>query len=428
MNILTRSCLLATLSLIAFSPVRADEAPNPMDAPPSAEEMWRIIQQQQRQIETLQRQLEATNEKVEQTDQKVAETDQKVEMTGDMIEQVASTPAAGNWADRTSIGGYGELHYNNLDSKEEIDFHRFVLYFNHDFTDSIRFVSELELEHSIAGDGKNGEIELEQAYIEFDLNQRNALRAGLFLVPVGLLNETHEPPTFYGVERNPVETNIVPTTWWEGGADLHGELAPGFSYNLALSSGLDVPQTGSNAFRIRSGRSKVSEARANDGAVTGRLKWTGMPGVELAVTGQYQSDVTQGDLNVSATLFEAHADIRRGPFGLRALYARWDLDKSGVINAADPAAIGRDEQMGWYLEPSLRGRLWEIPGEFGAFVRYNVWDNNAGSSNNTEFTQYNAGFNYWPIPDVVLKFDAQQQDNDSAKNDNGFNLGIGYQF
>ena len=99
-----------------------------------------------------------------------------------------------------------------------------------------------------------------------------------------------------------------------------------------------------------------------------------------------------------------------------------------MINASDPAAIGRDEQMGWYVEPSLRGRLWEIPGEFGAFVRYDVWDNNAGSSNNTEFKQYNAGFNYWPIPDVVLKFDAQQQDNDSAKNDNGFNLGIGYQF
>ena len=215
----------------------------------------------------------------------MAETEQKVEMTGDMIEQVASTPAAGNWADRTSIGGYGELHYNNLDSKEEIDFHRFVLYFNHDFTDSIRLVSELELEHSIAGDGQNGEIELEQAYVEFDLNERNALRAGLFLMPVGILNETHEPPTFYGVERNPVERNIIPTTWWEGGADLHGELAPGFSYNLAVSSGLDVPQSGSRAFLIRSGRSKVSEARANDGAVTGRLKWTGMPGVELAATG-----------------------------------------------------------------------------------------------------------------------------------------------
>jgi hypothetical protein len=84
--------------------------------------------------------------------------------------------------------------------------------------------------------------------------------------------------------------------------------------------------------------------------------------------------------------------------------------------------------MGWYVEPSIRGSLWSIPGEFGAFARYSVWDNNAGSSNDTEFREWTAGFNYWPIPDVVLKFDAQQQDNEGRKNDNGFNLGIGYQF
>jgi hypothetical protein len=189
-----------------------------------------------------------------------------------------------------------------------------------------------------------------------------------------------------------------------------------------------VRQSGSRAFLIRNGRQKGSEARADDLAYTGRLKWTGMPGVELALTGQYQNDVTQGDLDVSATLFEAHADIRRGPFGLRALYARWDLDNSDVIDASDPAAVGRDEQEGWYIEPSIRGSLWNIPGEFGAFARYNVWDNNAGASNDTEFTQWDLGVNYWPIPEVVLKFDVRQQDNDGDKNDNGFNLGIGYAF
>jgi hypothetical protein len=390
---------------------------------PSPEEMWRIIQAQQRQIEELQAKLASTTARVE-------ETDQKVEIAGDMIEQASygATSAAAGWTERTRIGGYGELHYNNLDSKEEIDLHRFVLYFNHDFTDNIHFVSELELEHAIAGDGQNGEIELEQAYVNFSLGETTASRAGLFLMPVGILNEIHEPNTFFGVERNPIERNIIPTTWWEAGADLHGELAPGFGYDLAVTSGLDVPQSGSRAFLIRNGRQKGSEARADDLAYTGRLKWTGMPGVELAVSGQYQNDVTQGDLGVSATLLEAHADIRKGPFGLRALYARWDLDDSDVIDASDPAALGRDEQEGWYIEPSIRGRLWNIPGEFGAFARYNVWDNNAGASNDTEFTQVDFGVNYWPIPEVVLKFDVQQQDNDGAQDDNGFNLGIGYAF
>jgi hypothetical protein len=384
--------------------------------------MWQIIQEQQKQIEALKQQLEATN-------QKVKETDEKVEVAGEMIEEAGSkVPTAASWAEKTKIGGYGELHYNNLDSKEEVDFKRFVLYFGHEFTDRIRFFSEVELEHAVSGDDENGEVELEQAYIEFDLNARNALKTGVFLMPIGILNETHEPTTFYGVERNPVETYIIPTTWWEAGAGLHGELGKGFSYNFDGTSGLDVDTSGSDAFLIRSGRQKVSEAKANDGAVTGRLKWTGMPGVELGVAGQWQKDVTQGELGVSATLLEAHADIQRGPFGLRALYARWDLSNGSTINASDPAAVGRDEQAGWYIEPSIKGHVRRIPGEIGVFARYDVWDNNAGSSNDTEYTQVNAGFNYWPIPDVVFKFDVQRQDNDSASNDNGFNLGMGYQF
>jgi len=418
----SKRCLLAlSASLVAFSSGQAAETPSP-------EQMWEIIQQQQQQIETLQRQLADTSQKVEETSDKVAQTDQKVEITGEMIEQSGGLSAAASWAEKTRIGGYGELHYNNLDSGNEFDFHRFVLFFGHQFTDRVRFFSELEVEHALAGDGAPGEVELEQAYVEFDLNDHHAAKAGLFLMPVGIINETHEPPTFYGVERNPVEKDIIPATWWEGGAALRGELAPGWSYDLAATSGLDVPQSGANAFRIRNGRQKVAEARGEALAYTGRIKWTGLPGVELGVTAQYQEDVTQGDLDVSATLLEAHADLRRGPFGLRALYARWDLDNAALIAAADPSAAGRDEQEGWYIEPSLRGSLGEIRGEFGAFVRYNVWDNNAGADNATEKKQLNAGFNYWPVPDVVLKFDYQQQDNANGNDDDGFNLGVGYQF
>ncbi|MGI9263771.1 MAG: porin [Gammaproteobacteria bacterium] len=395
---------------------------------PSTDEMWRIIQQQQAQIEELQDLLSISEQKNVEQDDRLAVTDEKVEIAGDMIEQVAATPSTGNWSDRTSLGAYGEMHYNNLDSKDELDFHRFVVFLGHEYNENIRMFSEIELEHSLSGDGKPGEVELEQAYVEFDLNDQTSARGGLFLMPVGLLNETHEPPFFFGVERNPVEKNIIPTSWWEGGASVLGRFGEGFSYDLAMTSGLDVDQTGSNSYLIRNGRQKVAKARADDFAYTGRLKWTGMPGVELALTGQYQSDITQGDQGVDATLFEAHADIRRGPWGLRALFARWDLSDSGTINASDPEAVGRDEQMGWYVEPSVRGAIGNLPGEFGAFVRYNVWDNNAGSSNDTEEKQINFGVNYWPIEDVVLKLDVQNQDNEGRADDNGFNLGVGYQF
>jgi len=379
-------------------------------AMPSAEEMWEIIQQQQREIEALKR------------GQK--ENSEKAEAAVEVAEESKSTASgAASWAENTQIGGYGELHYNNLDSKKEIDFHRFVLFFGHQFTDRLRFFSELELEHSVSGDGQNGELELEQAYVEYDITQTQHVKGGVFLLPVGILNQTHEPPTFYGVERNPVEKNIIPSTWWAGGIEFTGEVfpesIPGFSYALSVHEGLDT-NAGDN-YAVRKGRQKTSEADANDLASTAQIKWTGIPGVELAAAIQYQQDITQGNDPTAgdAWLYEAHANIQRGAFGLRALYAMWDLDGDG------PKSIGADEQSGFYIEPSYR-----ITPEWGVFARYNQWDNQAGSNgNDTEKKQYNAGVNFWPHPDVVLKADVQQQDNEgTSKNDNGYNLGIGYQF
>ena len=201
-----------------------------MAAPPSAEEMWEIIQEQQKTIEELKSKLEQTEEKVTATESKVKETEQKVEATADAVEQQTyGTSTAGSWADRTSIGGYGELHYNNLKDQvgdndlNRVDFHRFVLYFGHEFNDDIRMFSEIEIEHALAGDGAPGEVELEQAWVELDMNNQHRLRAGLDILPIGIINQIHEPNTFYGVERNRVETEIIPTTWWEAGLMFDGE-------------------------------------------------------------------------------------------------------------------------------------------------------------------------------------------------------------
>ena len=400
MKPVTRSSIGLAAALLAVSALAAAAKM------PSQEEMWEIIQRQQREIEALKAGQKDNAEKVEAAVE-VAEQSQK------------TASSAAGWAENTQIGGYGEMHYNNLDSKKEIDFHRFVLFFGHQFTDNLRFWSELELEHSIAGDDQNGELELEQAYVEYDINQNHRAKAGLFLLPVGILNETHEPPTFYGVERNPVEKNIIPTTWWAGGVGVNGEIAPGWSYDLAVHEGLKT--SASSNYAVRKGRQKTSEADADDLAGTARVKWTGMAGVELAATVQYQSDITQSDdANAGdALLYEVHADIERGPFGLRALYAMWDIDGSG------PKSVGADEQEGFYIEPSYR-----ITPKWGVFARYNQWDNQAGNgSSKSEKKQANAGVNFWPHPDVVLKADVQQQDNEgTSKNDNGFNLGVGYQF
>ena len=142
---------------------------------------------------------------------------ERIEILERRLDTLAQSSRETQPTKQVQLGGYGELHYNDLSGrggasdKEALDFHRFVLFFGYDFNDRIRFNSELELEHSLAGDGKPGEVELEQAYIDLDLTDDHTARAGLFLVPVGLLNPTHEPPRFYGVERNSVEKNIIPS-------------------------------------------------------------------------------------------------------------------------------------------------------------------------------------------------------------------------
>jgi len=399
-------------------------------ATPTNEEIWQMLQKMQQQMTEVQQQnqeLKAENQslktQVEATEQTAREANEAAEALAVATEEAVKTASFN--ANKTSIGGYGELHYNNLEDEngndtKEIDFHRFVLFFGHEFNDNLRFFSELELEHSIAGEGQNGEVELEQAYIEYDINEKHRVKGGLFLTPVGIINETHEPNTFYGTERNPVEKNIIPATWWAAGTMFSGELAKGFSYDVAVTSGLDVSkQLSKTTYKIRDGRQKVSEALADDLAYTGRLKWTGIPGVELAVTGQYQENMTQSQDPTagSATLWETHAVIQQGAFGLRALYATWDLDGAG------PAAQGYDEQTGWYVEPSYR-----INDNFGVFARYNEWDNQAGDSTDSEYDQIDLGVNWWPHQNVVVKVDYQMQDKPAGGESDGFNMGLGYQF
>ncbi len=322
-----------------------------------------------------------------------------------------------------SLHGYGELHYNNLDGqggagdKRELDFHRFVLYVGYNYSDRIRFHSEVELEHSLSGDGKPGEVELEQAFIDIDLCDASTLRAGLFLLPVGLLNETHEPPRFNGVERNSVEKNIIPTTWWEGGVGLHGANGSGWNYALYVHSGLATSSNGNYA--VRGGRQKVATASAESAAATLALGWRGR-GLAVGAAVQYQEDLTQ-DTDATAGeawLGEVHLDASRGPVRLRALYAAWALDGAG------PESVDADRQSGWYVEPAYR-----VCENVTLFARYSEWDNQAGSDTTaSQKEQWTVGVNWYPHEQVVFKADAQWQNNANGKDQDGFNLGVGYDF
>lgn len=328
---------------------------------------------------------------------------------------------------KSTFGGYGEMHGNWLDDqkgsadKDEVDFHRFVLFFNHEFSDRLRFVSELELEHSIAGDGQNGEIELEQAYIEYDLTKNTSVLGGLFLLPLGLLNETHEPNTFYGVERNNVESYIIPSTWWEGGTMLSTNLTEGVNLKLAAHTALEASDS---TYSPKTARQKGSQAPAEQFAYTAALKYTAIPGLTIGAGLNYQTDFQNSGSYSSdeAILYEIHTDFSRGPIGLRALYAEWDIEGIG------PKLVGADKQYGWFIEPSYK----VFNDQLGIFARYSMWDNSAGNNDNadTEYTQTNIGFNWWIDPQVVVKLDYQSQSVGTAivKELNGLNLGLGYSF
>ena len=336
-----------------------------------------------------------------------------------MNEDRAAGPAGGGWWERTSIGGYGELHLNQGD-KEQVDFHRWVLFVNHRFTDRIKFFSEFELEHSLVkGNKDEGEVELEQAYVEFDVGNQFIARVGQYLVPVGILNEVHEPETFFGVERNNVEKNILPATWWEAGLGGTKNFDSGLGLDVMLHSGFQINPADGN---ILNGRQKVAQFNDPDGAVTVRARYNGVPGLSLTAFGQYQNDISAGlGGKDSAWMGGATAIYQNGGFGLRALYAYWNID------SAEFDAIDADEQYGYYIEPSY---TFTLGGDhkLGLFGRYEHYEFANGRLN--EVDEYRVGVNYWPHPNVVLKADFSYADtaDDGKGPQETYNFGMGYSF
>ena len=340
---------------------------------------------------------------------------------------VESTPAV-QGSNATTIGFYGEMHFNNRDDNDpivgenNIHLHRFVIFLGHQFSDNLSFKSELEFEG--APDSTSIETEVEQAYIDWKLNDAVSLNIGQFIVPIGLLNETHEPDVILGVERNPVEEFIIPATWWEKGIMALWQATPGLALDAAIHNGLNGQGAGGiaslgTADGLREFRQEFGGARAEDLAYTLRVKYTGMSGLELGATVQQQENIVQTDDilfggKAPATLIEAHADWHWNKLGLRALAARWEIDN------ALAKTNGTDRLEGFYIEPSLK-----VLDNVTVFARYNQWNTAANTSGLEDSKQVNIGANWWIHPRVVLKADVQDSNQFAG---DGFNLGMGLSF
>ena len=334
----------------------------------------------------------------------------------------------------TAFGGYGELTLNApgkyvLDSPPEatIDLRRFVLFFGHNFSDRLRFYSELEVEHAVSSAGDRGEAEVEQAYLDGLLSRRLSLRGGLMVVPVGIINVYHEPPTFNGVDRPAVDTYVIPTTWREPGIGIFGELREGVRYQLYLINGFNA-----NGFTaetaIREGHQEAQFAHAGDWGGVARLDWEPTLGTIIGGSAYYATSgntLTSTVGKVPVSLFEADARTRIGGFTARAEVAFLFIGDAAALNVTlrDAALAGggtgpyypvASQSRGGYLEAGYDLLRLLAPGSEQSvtlFGRFDYADTQAavpaGFVANPAFrrTIYTVGLTYRPVMQIGLKLD-----------------------
>jgi len=349
--------------------------------------------------------------------------------------------------ERTTIGGYGEVHYTNRTGPETpgtVDLKRFVLYLAHTFNDQIAFRSELEVEDAkVEGAQPGGEVALEQAYLDYRLSDALTVRSGLVLPPVGIINETHEPPTFNGVDRPGFDHDVIPTTWREIGVGAVGRVpgVEGLSYRVYLVNGLRSAGF-SAAAGIREGRQEGREATFANPSFTGRLEWA-RPGLKLGGSFWYggtanaDSALGKGAFAAPITLLSADARYDVGAFLFRGVAASIWVSDAEAINTRYAVAVG-SRIAGGYLEAAynlLHALAPASSQKLNAFVRHERYDTQAAVPAGTARDETLArrittfGLAYKPTYNTAFKGDYQLLRNKAGTGEaDVLSLGIGYQF
>ncbi|HEX7917940.1 MAG TPA: porin [Gemmatimonadales bacterium] len=343
----------------------------------------------------------------------------------------------------TTVGGYGEIHFTDpSNGTPSADVSRVVLYLAHTFDERLSFRSELEVEHArLEAGGSEGEVALEQAFLDYRFSDRFTLRSGLILIPIGIQNETHEPPTFNGVERTRVEHDVIPSTWREIGVGALGALGRGWSYRAYIVNGLQADGFTADE-GIREGRQEGQEASFANYAVTGRLEWA-RPGLKVGLAGLYggtadtNSAVGSGAFGAPMTVLAADARWQSGPWSARALLANVSISDAEKINAAYGADVGSRIQGGYIegaydLMPLLTAK---DHGKLDAFVRYEFLNTQADVPSGVTADEANdrtvlvGGLTFRPTADVAFKADYTVMRNAaSAGEGEQFALGLGFAF
>jgi hypothetical protein len=345
----------------------------------------------------------------------------------------------------TVLTSYAELSYGRPthDTKNTIaDLNRFVLGYQHRFDEKTKVVTELEVEHAVASADDRGEAEVEQAYLERQLTRQYAARVGLFLMPVGLLNENHEPTAYYGVYRNFVETAIIPSTWREGGIQIVGNYDNGLTAQAGITTGFDLNKwdatsTDGAESPLGSIHQELQLANARDLSVFGALNWRGVPGLLLGGS-LFTGGATHGQAVARSrvTLWDLHARYNPGALDLSAVYTRGTISNTAIFNAplVGSATLIPKSFDGWYGQAAYK--VWSNNDySLAPFARYEQFntarsfaDLGPGLTPDAARTQrvVTIGANFNIGSGIVLKADLQRfRDNADA---NRFDLGFGWSF
>ena len=418
------------------------QPPEPAAPPPSPEKTQAEVR-----IEELERQLRELGARVVELEGENAKPSAEPADGATADPQAAAAPAAASQdaspvSQTGPISGYMDFHLNRPEHEDPVlDFHRFVLLFNHSFSDRLRFIGELELEHGLVeGLEESGELELEQAYLDFRVNPAFNIRAGMVLAPVGIINERHEPPSFHGVERPFVDTVIIPTTWFDAGAGVHGTFGSGWQYRAYLMAPLDATKITADE-GLAEARQKGFQSNVRNIAQTARLEYGGVRGLVLGTSfwqGKSGFNFRREDARVGVVEFDGR--YHTGPVAIRGEFAQIFVGDAAELNDLLQRSTGvnpniASQMRGFYVEPSVR----PLPGlryDFAAFLRYENFDTQyrmpEGVLPLKQFDRaaWVVGASYFPDPDVVLKIDYSIIRNRSALfgSVDSLNVGLGWWF
>lgn len=409
----------------------------------------RVIAQETRQdtLKEIQRQVEILTEELERLQLgEVTETSSERQYgLGPAAAKVYQLKKSG-----VSLAGYGEVLYQNFselredgnpsDKADQADFLRNVLYVGFRFNDWILFNSELEFEHANTDEG---EVSVEFGYIDLLLKKEFNVRAGMVLVPLGIINTRHEPSTYSGSRRPEVELAIIPTTWRANGAGIFGEIASGVNYHLYILEGLNAADF--NATGIRAGRQGGSKALAENISVAGRLEYTSLSGATLGGSffkgnsGQGIRDA-EGTISAATTLYSVHGEYGWKRLELRGLYAHVSIEDASRLNRlkgmTGTESIGKTLG-GWYVTaaydviPLLRKTSTHYLAPFVQYQRYNTQatvPSGYAADPANDRAILSAGLAYKPHPNVAFKFDYEEIRAEANTGIDQWNLALNYLF